>query len=918
MNINGLRGKTAALETAVEYIQPDVIMGCESKISDKVSNTELFPPGYQKDVFRKDRNDRGGGVFLAFKDGYVVSQIENSDTDCEAVWAEVAIPQQPPLQLCSFYRPPGSGAEPIKELSKAVSNINARGHKHVVVGGDFNCGNINWEIPTVTQNAREYDAHRELLQLTEEHSLTNIQHDVTRESSNLDIYLTTNPSLVKQHSVVPGLSDHEMVIIDSDIQPTFTPAPPRRVYSFQKADWDAVRKTTSEFVQKFLEVCSTRTVNENWEAIKSHLMDILREQIPSKMRSARRRLPWFNADIKRMIRRKKRLFKKHKKTKKASDWEAYKKYKKEVQRAIKTAHDNYINSILSDALEEGNHKPFWSYVKSKRKDAGGIAPLRSNGTLLSSSHEKAEVLSEQFSSVFTRDDTSPIPAMSGNPHPSMENLVVTENGVRKLLARLVTSKAPCPDAIPNTILKELATELAPALTSLYNQSITAGVVPVDWKKANISPIFKKDDKHQASNYRPVSLTCVCSKLLEHIIVSHLMNHLEKNHILTDLQHGFRQKRSCVTQLLETVSDLARYYDSNTQIDTCILDFSKAFDVVSHRKLAAKLHHYGVRDNTLAWIVDFLTGREQSVVVEGTSSRPAPVLSGVPQGTCLGPVLFLCYINDITQSIQSQLRLFADDALLYRPINSPEDHIIMQKDLDQLEAWAKSWNMNFNPKKCYVMSSKRSGSKSSHFYSLRGEVLQSVTTNPYLGVILSEDMKFTAHIDKVCSKASRTLGFISRNLKNCPQKLCETAYISLCRSTLEYACQIWDPHLVREIDQIERIQRKAARVVKSNYNQRSSVTEMMRELQWEPLADRRRKARFILLYHIIHGEVAVPIDQDLLQEGRQGRYKHLAYNHKGYQHSYYPGTIRDWNPLATDTKDSKSLEIFKSRLPTMSY
>ncbi len=175
-------------------------------------------------------------------------------------------------------------------------------------------------------------------------------------------------------------------------------------------------------------------------------------------------------------------------------------------------------------------------------------------------------------------------------------------------------------------------------------------------------------------------------------------------------------------------------------------------------------------------------------------------------------------------------------------------------------------MNFNPSKCYIMSCKWSGEKSARMYTLRGVVLQQVTTNPYLGVLLSEDLTFSAHIDKICSKTSRTMGFLGRNLKNCPTKLRETAYISICQSTLEYACQIWDLYLSREIDQLERTQRKGGRMVFRDYRQHSSVTGMMCQLLWEPLADRRRKARLAVLYQIINGEVAVPIDPDLLQEG----------------------------------------------------
>ena len=473
-------------------------------------------------------------------------------------------------------------------------------------------------------------------------------------------------------------------------------------------------------------------------------------------------------------------------------------------------------------------------IFAQKKEAGGIAPLKKHGNLYSDSTEKAEILSDQFSSVFTTDRGDPTPKTAGPNFPTIPSLTVTEAGVAKLLSKIVTTKASGPDEIPNHLLKELSTEIAPILTHIFNQSLRDGCVPLDWKKANIAPIYKKDDKHLASNYRPISLTCVCSKLMEHIVVHHLMEHLDSNNILTDLQHGFRRKRSCVSQLLMTTADLAFHNNNNTQVDINILDFSKAFDVVSHRKLLAKLQHYGISGPVHSWIQSFLSGRTQQVVIEGRTSKSAEVLSGVPQGTCLGPILFLCYINDIADGIQSQLRLFADDALLYRPIKSFEDHVILQKDLKHLEQWANRWDMRFNPKKCYVISSKRSGTKSSYGYDLCDHLLKVVPTNPYLGVLLSETNTFTSHIDNVCSKASRTLGFLSRNLKSCPAELRKLAYTSMCRSTLEYASQVWDPYRKEDKDKLKKVQSKAARFVTRNYRRLASPTEMAKDLNWDTL------------------------------------------------------------------------------------
>ena len=275
---------------------------------------------------------------------------------------------------------------------------------------------------------------------------------------------------------------------------------------------------------------------------------------------------------------------------------------------------------------------------------------------------KAHILNEQFQSVFTKEDDS-CPQLEGASHLPIPTLDISVEGVRKLLSELRVNKASGPDnIIPNRVLRELADELAPALHLVFTQSLSSNQLPSDWRNANISPIFKKGDRHVASNYRPVSLTSVCCKMLEHIVVKH--NHLDNHGILNKRQHGFRRKHSTESQLLITLHDLTSLWDH------VILDFSKAFDTVPHNKLLTKLSHYGIHGDIHKWISCFLKERKQQVVVDGTVSHSVKVESGVPQSTVMGPLLFLLYINDLLQHVTSEVRLFADDCLLYRAVRTP--------------------------------------------------------------------------------------------------------------------------------------------------------------------------------------------------------------------------------------------------------
>ena len=382
-----------------------------------------------------------------------------------------------------------------------------------------------------------------------------------------------------------------------------------------------------------------------------------------------------------------------------------------VTKALATSNKSYVNNQIGDSLKT-NPKRFWSFIKANKRENIGIPTLRVNDRPITDDRDKANALNNQFTSVFT-SERYPIPVI----YPS-----------------LYSSMPPTgPDELPARVLKETAEQIAPIITHIFQQSYNTGKLPNDWLQALVTPIHKKSLKSDPANYRPISLTCILCKVMEHIIVSNIWKHLHKHDIILHFQHGFQSGLSCESQLIETVLDWMTALDNKTQTDAILLDFAKAFDKVPHKRLLSKLSSYGITSNTHNWITSFLSNRKQRVSVNGALSDITYVTSGVPQGSVLGPLLFLLYINDINENIQSSIRLFADDSIIYRKINSNIDHQILQTDLIQLEKWSDKWQMQFNISKCVHLPITNKTKPSSHQYSLFGQPLSKVTSHAYLGV-----------------------------------------------------------------------------------------------------------------------------------------------------------------------------------------
>lgn len=883
----------------------DIIGITESWINEETRDFigEYELPGYK--LFKKDRtNKKGGGVLLYIRD--TLNPIDcNISTARELIGVKINS-FDINMHIFLVYRPPHQSQVLDDDLYGRLG-LETR-NKLCIILGDFNAS-VDWD----TRASTSYLEGSRLLEFVNSEFLHQWVDKPTRGNNTLDLVLSTEDNQVTNISIGESLgkSDHNIIRFQINI--------PHKRESKKCKQADFRRANFTQLCEEIENLSYEQ--NGNIDNVWNSFLDMYTAKrascVPDRQITTNGALQprWFNRDIANKIKERNKAHKLLTTQPTQARKLTHKKLCREVDKLVKEAKRSEEKRVALAC--KSNPKEFYSYVNSRKPIKNSIGPLKDEeGALVSSDLGKANLLNKYFTNVFSTEDNSPIPepAIRYEGPQVLDKITFSVEDIIYKIKKLKLYKSPGPDELYPYELSKLVNEISPHFYKIYSLSANQGKAPLGWKLANVAPIFKKGSRDIPGNYRPISLTSVACKIFESIIANLIVEHLERNNLLLDTQHGFRHGRSCLSNLLEFFHDMFSVYDYSRAIDVIYLDFQKAFDKVPHKKLMKKVRALGIVGEVADWIEDWLSNRKQRVLINGECSEWTNVTSGVPQGSVLGPLLFLIYINDIDIGLTSKISKFADDTKLGINANNKTDIEELKADLRKLGDWSETWQMPFNVDKCKVM---HIGYRNPQIdYSLLGSNIQSVDQEEDLGVTISKDFKFSKQCLKVEKKSQKLIGYIKRQFKYRNKDVVLQLYTSLVRPHLEYAVQFWSPSLQKDISRLEAVQARATKLIPSI--RQLGYQRRLNRLNLYSLETRRLRGQLIETFKIVRGFTKIDVNKLFTLSNNQTRSNGFKMELKRYNTSLCGNFLtykicETWNSLPADIVNSSSVDEFKRKL-----
>ena len=836
------------------------------------------------------------------------------------------------------------------ELNNTLDNIKGKNPYINLVVGDFNAKNTTWWGDTT-----DYPGER-ISDITNLHGLHEIINQPThlypgKSPTCIDQFFCSQPNLISESGVLPSLlpqCHHDIIYAKIDFNVKSPPPYKRPMWDYKNADVTSIRRSLTSI--NWVRCNQHRNPNNQVEFLTDCILNSFSNFCPNRIITCRHKdAPWMTNEIKLKLKEKTNIYKKYVKNKYDLGYKQLLHEKmNETSNLITNAKNKYYvnegKKLLDPAL---GPKKYWSILNSflGNKKMPIIPPLFENDEVITDYSTKAEIFNTYFASQCTPlDDSDVLPDIASRTILNLSSVTISKTKILEIIRALDSNKSSGWDGISPQMLKICDESIVTPIHIIFDTCIREGIFPDKWKMSNVCPVHKKGLKNIKSNYRPISLLPILGKIFEKVIFDSLYDFLTNNKFLTSCQSGFIKGDSCVNQLLAITHEIHKNLDANPSIDTIgvFLDMSKAFDKVWHNGLICKLKSYGIQSKLLALLNNYLSYRKQRVVINGVTSSWKPIISGVPQGSVLGPLLFLVFINDLPDNLTCNPKLFADDVSLNAVMHDKDVSTQnLKDDLNRLLEWSTKWKMVFNPEPSkpaeeVIFTNRNSTAYESVSYS--GVDVMPVDYHKHLGFTLDSKMNFIKHIDSKISKANQGIGILKRLYNYRPRNSLIQIYKSFIRPHLDYCdviyhkpmyddfyCQYYSERAIS--DPINTNYLFNNKIESVQYNASLAITGCVRgtnrerlysELGLMSLYDRRRFHRLSFFYKILNQltpeylRCFIPIPTRRLHVTRANRDVVIQTRTLKFRYSFFPDASKSWNHLSNFIKSSPTLNVFKQR------
>ena len=882
-NVRGLRTKIDELFVAASEGEYDIIVLTETWLNETINSLQLFGSRYT--VYRQDRDPlstgkfRGGGTLIAVSNHLSSKRKLDIGNDLEQLWVSVCI-NNTSVCVGVVYIPPDSADNVIviqKHIDSVLDIVSSLAPQSIhLLFGDYNQPGLIWKstsfghaLPDVTGSTFT----RSSMVLLDGMSLANmVQMSTVANMRNrtLDLVFINDDA-----SMNCEISEAYEPLVDKDFHHppllTLLACPQLTSYdeiveenqfNFSKTNFVQLQSSLQDIDWDSLLSCTT-DVNAAVEIFSRTLKQQFAHCVPAPQ--PRAKPPWSNRRLQKLKRMRANALRQYSKQRNLMLKRKFTQASNNYRACSRFLYSRYVRRTQSNLKR--NPKRFWSFVNEKRKENGLPSNMSLGNETANTRVSICNLFAAHFSSVFRSVPSSSSQiesALRDVPYNviNLSTMSFTENDILIALGKLKSSTAAGPDGIPAIVLKKCATILCTPLKLIFNRSITQAVFPECWKNSVMFPIFKKGDKQDVANYRGITSLCAGSKLFE-ILIGNVLLRGAKAYISVD-QHGFFPGRSTTTNLVQFCSQCIKSMEDGDQVDTIYTDLKAAFDRVDHDILLAKIERLGAPRNFVKWLRSYLVGRSLSVKLGSVESQPFVNLSGVPQGSNLGPLLFSIFFNDVFFVIPPGCKLsYADDLKLFSLIRSTVECIELQQYLDAFTSWCQRNLLSLSVSKCSVISFTRRKKPILWNYAICQEPLERVSVVKDLGVLLDSQMSFRDHYSHIIAKANKNLGFIMRIAKELTDPYCLRAlYFALVRSILETSSIVWSPYTDIWISRIESVQAKFLRYALRRLPWRDPTmlppyADRCRLLDMDTLAKRRNMSRAIFVGRLMTDQIDAP-------------------------------------------------------------